>query len=117
MYFYIPVPIITVDYQDILYIYIFFLSNSELSQAVDIYGNLCVKPCSLASGEYFSAGIFKQSMGAGNRGGIRLSYRPGRLHSLAVLVPWNRFLGSLKVKKFRLSSHVRLFRASRYMYR
>jgi hypothetical protein len=46
-----------------------------------------------------SAGIFKQSMGAGNRVGIGLwlSYRPARLHSLAELVPWNRLLGSLKV--------------------
>ncbi len=45
----------------------------------------------------FIAGIFKQSMGARNRVGIGLSYRPARLHSLAELVPWNRFLGSLKV--------------------
>jgi hypothetical protein len=37
------------------------------------------------------AGIFKQSMGARNRG---LSYR---LHRLAELIPWNRFLGSVKV--------------------
>jgi hypothetical protein len=44
-----------------------------------------------------SAGIFKQSMGARNQVGIGLSYRPSRLHSLAELVPWNRFLGSLKV--------------------
>ncbi len=43
-----------------------------------------------------SAGIFKQSMGARNRVGIGLSYRPAKLHSLAELVPWNR-LGSLKV--------------------
>jgi hypothetical protein len=43
--------------------------------------------------------IFKQSMGARNRIKIGLSYRPPRLHSLAELVPWNRFLGSLKVKK------------------
>jgi hypothetical protein len=43
------------------------------------------------------AGIFKQSKGARNRVGIGLSYRPARLHSLAELVPWNRFLGSLKV--------------------
>jgi hypothetical protein len=41
-----------------------------------------------------SAGIFKQFMEARNRGGIGLSYRPARLHSLAELVPWNRFLGS-----------------------
>ncbi len=40
------------------------------------------------------AGIFKQSMGARNRVGIGLSYRPSRLHnSLAELVPCNRFLG------------------------
>ncbi len=30
----------------------------------------------------------------------RLSYRPARLHSLAELVPWNWFLGSLKVYLF-----------------
>jgi hypothetical protein len=48
------------------------------------------------------AGIFKQSMGARNRAEIGLSYRPARLHSLAELIPWNRFLGSLKVEKFGL---------------
>jgi hypothetical protein len=47
--------------------------------------------------------IRKQSMGARNRVGIGLSYRPARLHSLAELVLWNRFLGSLKVYKFGLS--------------
>ncbi len=56
-----------------------------------------------------SAGIFKQSMGARNRGGIGLSYRPTRLHSLAELVSWNRFLGSLKVQKFGLSFVALLF--------
>ncbi len=35
--------------------------------------------------------------GARNRVEIGLSYRSARLHSLAELVPWNRFLGSLKV--------------------
>ncbi len=46
---------------------------------------------------------FKQSLGAiGGRVGIGLSYRPARLYSLAELVPWNRFLDSLKVKKFGL---------------
>ncbi len=45
-----------------------------------------------------SAGILEQSMKARNRDiGIGLSYLPARLHSLAELVPWNRFLGSLKV--------------------
>jgi hypothetical protein len=44
------------------------------------------------------AGIFKQSMGARNRVGIGLSYRTARLNRMAELVPWNRFLGSLKFK-------------------
>jgi hypothetical protein len=35
------------------------------------------------------AGIFKQAMGARNRVGIGLSYRPARLHRLAELIPWN----------------------------
>ncbi len=48
------------------------------------------------------AGIFKQSMGARNRVGIGMSYRPVRLHGRAELIPRNRFLGSLKVKKFGL---------------
>ncbi len=50
------------------------------------------------------AGIFKQSMGARNRVGIELSYRPGSLqiHRLAELIQWNRFLGFLKVYKFEL---------------
>jgi hypothetical protein len=48
------------------------------------------------------SGIFKQSMGARNRVGIGLAYRPARFHSLVELVSWNRFLGSLKVLKFGL---------------
>jgi hypothetical protein len=43
------------------------------------------------------AGIFKPSMGARNRVGIELSYRPARLHRLAEFIPWNRFLGSINV--------------------
>jgi hypothetical protein len=43
------------------------------------------------------AGIFKESMGARNRGGIGLAYRPARLHRLAEFIPWNRFLGSINV--------------------
>jgi hypothetical protein len=35
---------------------------------------------------------------ARNRVGIGLSYRPARLHSLAEMVPWNRFLDSIKIK-------------------
>jgi hypothetical protein len=48
------------------------------------------------------AGIFKQSVGVRNRVGIGLSYRPAWLHSLAELVSWNWFLGSLNVLKFWL---------------
>jgi hypothetical protein len=46
------------------------------------------------------AGICKQSMGASNRVGVELSYRPGRLHWLAEFISWDRYqyLGSLKVK-------------------
>jgi hypothetical protein len=36
-------------------------------------------------------------MGARNRGGIGLSYRPARLHRLAKLIPWNGFLSSCNV--------------------
>jgi hypothetical protein len=46
---------------------------------------------------HHSAGIFKQSLGARNRLGIGLPYQPTRLHILAELVTWNRFLRSLKV--------------------
>jgi hypothetical protein len=49
------------------------------------------------------AGIFKQSMGARNRVGIGLSYRPPRLHRLVELIPWNRLLVSLIVLNFGLS--------------
>jgi hypothetical protein len=41
--------------------------------------------------------FFKQSMGATNGVGIGLSHRPARLHRPTELIPWNRFLGSLKV--------------------
>ncbi len=60
------------------------------------------------------AGIFKQSMGARNQVRKGLSYRPARLHCLAELVPWNRFLGSLKVKKFGLCCS---FGASKFFYK
>jgi hypothetical protein len=47
---------------------------------------------------YIWAGIFKNSMGARHRVGIGLSYRPAMLHyRLAELMPWHRFLGSIKV--------------------
>jgi hypothetical protein len=46
------------------------------------------------------AGIFKESMGARNRGGNGSSYRPAGLHRLAEFIPWNRFLGSINVSKY-----------------
>ncbi len=49
-----------------------------------------------------SDGVLKQSIGARNRVGIGLSYRPTRLNTLAELISWNRYLGSLKVWKFGL---------------
>ncbi len=47
---------------------------------------------------------FKQSVGARNRVGIGLSYLPPRLHSLAELVPWYRFLGLHN--SFKISSRL-----------
>jgi hypothetical protein len=41
------------------------------------------------------AGILEQSMGARNRVGLGLSYRPARIPES---IPWNPFLGSLKIK-------------------
>jgi hypothetical protein len=71
------------------------LTNSAL-----IYEPKCegrgIAGSQLSANEY-RAGIFKQSMGARNRGGIGLSYRPARLHRLAEFIPWNRFLGSINV--------------------
>ncbi len=45
----------------------------------------------------FCAEILEQFMGARNRVGIGLLYRPARLNRLAESIPWNRFLDSLKV--------------------
>jgi hypothetical protein len=45
-----------------------------------------------------SAGILEQSMGARNRVGIGLPYRPARLHRLAELTSWSQCLDSLKIK-------------------
>ena len=53
---------------------------------------------------FYRAGIFKKSMGARHRVGIGLSYRPARLHRLTEFIPWNRFLGSINVLKYGLST-------------
>jgi hypothetical protein len=45
---------------------------------------------------------FEQSMGARNLEKKGLSYRPARLQRLVESIPWNRFLGSIKVQKYRL---------------
>jgi hypothetical protein len=45
------------------------------------------------------AGIFIQFVGAGNRVGIGLSYWPVRLHRLAEMIPWYRFLAFFEEKK------------------
>ncbi len=52
----------------------------------------------------YRAGILKQSLGTRNRVGIGLSYRPARLNWLAEFIPWNWFLGSINVSKYRLCS-------------
>jgi hypothetical protein len=51
-----------------------------------------------------SAGILEQSMGARNLVGIGMSYRSGSLCSLVESIHRNRFLGSLKVQKYHLST-------------
>ncbi len=58
-------------------------------------------------GEEACVGIFKQSVGARNRVGIGLLYRPYRLRRLAELIPWNRLLGAI-TWKFGLRSSLNL---------
>jgi hypothetical protein len=41
-------------------------------------------------------------MGARNRVGIGLLYRPAKLHGLSEFIPWNLFLGSINVYKYGL---------------
>ncbi len=48
-------------------------------------------PNSLVCNNRYRAGIFKQYMEARNRVGIGLSY------GLGELIPWNLFMGSIKV--------------------
>ncbi len=51
----------------------------------------------LGSGPEPCARILEQSIGASNRVGTGLSYRPCQVHRLAESIFWNRFLGFLKV--------------------
>ncbi len=67
--------------------------NSE----VIVRGGKNVKRLLCRTEPKYSAGIRKESMWARNQ--VGLSYRPGRQTPwLADLIPWNRFLGSLKFK-------------------
>jgi hypothetical protein len=50
------------------------------------------------------AGIFKESMGARNRGGIGLLYQPARL---AEIIPWNPFSGLHKCLKIRAQEKIK----------
>jgi hypothetical protein len=50
----------------------------------------------------FDSWIFLHDSWARNQVGIVFSYRPARLHRLAESIPWNRFLGSIEVLKYRL---------------
>jgi hypothetical protein len=59
--------------------------------------NLFKLHCLVTCETIYCAGILEQSMGARNRVGKGLPYRPARLHRLEESIPWNRFLGSLKV--------------------
>jgi hypothetical protein len=54
-------------------------------------------PSCIKLAEESRAGIFTKSMGARNRGGIGLSYRPARLHRLAEFIPWNQFRGPINI--------------------
>ncbi len=47
---------------------------------------------------FLSYRIFKKSMGARNRGGIRLSYRPARLQRLAEFIPWSQQQGPINMR-------------------
>ncbi len=61
-----------------------------------------IRFCVCVIGDGGCAGIFKLSVVVRNQVGTGLSYRPDMLQRLAALIPWNRFLGSLKVYKFEL---------------
>ncbi len=54
--------------------------------------------CDSFSGGTTVLEICIESMWARNRIGMGLSYRPARLHSLAELIPWNRFWTPKKFK-------------------
>jgi hypothetical protein len=72
----------------------------NISTFIHLNVNQMVVIATGGGGFYFatSAGVLEQSMGARNREGMGLSYRPpARQHRLAESDPWNRFLGSLKV--------------------
>ncbi len=96
------------SFKSSILMYLFFKSiqRSQLFSEFPpfLYGHSLQLPAALplAYVKQSCAGILKQFMGARNQVLIGLSCRPARLHRLAELIPWNRFLGSLKVLKFGL---------------
>ncbi len=76
----------------------FYLESFKVVQEANAaYPLVPSVPSEKFSRGFTCAGIFQQSMGARNRVGIGLSYRPARLHNLAELVPWKKsILGLLK---------------------
>ncbi len=73
---------------------------------------LCVgeKAVWIGEGRVQNLGLefLNKAIGARNLVGIGLSYRPAKLNRLAESIPWNRFLGSLKVWKYSPPSHTEI---------
>ncbi len=61
--------------------------TSSLLCYYTVFAHLCWTSCFSVHMHNLWAGIFKQSMGARNRVGKGLSYRPARLHRLAEFIP------------------------------
>jgi hypothetical protein len=82
-------------------------TNNSLTHHGDMsntsFENLADSPKRLTSQAKSSAGILEQSMGAGNRVGTGLSYRPARLRRLEESIP--RLLKSLKYCLWVRSQH------------
>jgi hypothetical protein len=65
---------------------------------IHLFGSLWCTVMNSAEHVSICAGIIERSMWARNRGGICLSYRPARLHSLAESIPG--LLKSLKIQPY-----------------
>ncbi len=93
-----------------------FLNHLRNSfQYVGCVLNGCGRNCLLVPGKHLIwAGIFKQSMGARNRGGIGLSYRPARLHRLDGIHSLESIPGLHKRLKLRALVNYLLTKRSAY---